>query len=545
LNSTPAIVTDCIVRNNHAVRFGGGFDLYAVAPVITNTLFENNLADSGGGGASAHLSFDSFHGPPCAPEACKAVFEDCTFRDNTATNGGGFLATYSSRPVLRRVLFENNSVSTFGGGMHHNGIGGPLFFDDPQAGWASLSECTFRGNSAGTGGGAIQAQGGSDLTAVRCDFWGNSAVGNGGAMDINYHSRATVFNSRFVGNWIPANNGNWGSGGAIIASSEVELLVANSLFSGNSSDYNGGAAVVQLASTATIVNSTFTGNTCVQFGGALLASSDSSVQLVNSIAWDSQAAQGTTLFGASLNVSHSTVEGGWPGVGNVADDPKFVDPDGADNIPGTEDDDPTLAWDSPALNVAAAGYLPADATDLDNDGDVAEPIPVDLDEEARMYGTGLDMGAVELGPTQCPPGMFSATGAPPCTPCSPGSAQPSAGATQCLPCAPGTIAPSSGAAACTPCSTGNYQPSSGATACLPCGCDDADACTINGCDAVSGDCEYPPIPGCSIPTVSAWGLAVFSLLLLIAGTVLAHRRQREVNGFVTANVRGPCRRNLA
>jgi len=41
------------------------------------------------------------------------------------------------------------------------------------------------------------------------------------------------------------------------------------------------------------------------------------------------------------------------------------------------------------------GILPADVLDLDEDADVAESLPLDLDSEARVQGTRVDMGAYE------------------------------------------------------------------------------------------------------------------------------------------------------
>ncbi len=53
----------------------------------------------------------------------------------------------------------------------------------------------------------------------------------------------------------------------------------------------------------------------------------------------------------SITITYSNIEGGWPGVGNMTVNPMFVDPDGDDDLPGTEDDNLRLLNWSPSVNV--------------------------------------------------------------------------------------------------------------------------------------------------------------------------------------------------
>jgi hypothetical protein len=121
------------------------------------------------------------------------------------------------------------------------------------------------------------------------------------------------------------------------------------------------------------------------------------------------------LFGNSPNqadaseqdISSSCVEGLDEGSGNIANCvPLFVDADGADDIPGTIDDDLRLQPGSPGIDAGSNFALPADTLDLDGDGDVSEPLPVDIngnprrvDAPATDTGIGdpplVDMGAYE------------------------------------------------------------------------------------------------------------------------------------------------------
>jgi hypothetical protein len=105
------------------------------------------------------------------------------------------------------------------------------------------------------------------------------------------------------------------------------------------------------------------------------------------------------------------VQGGWPGTGNIQDDPCFVDADGSDNVMGTEDDNLRLSPGSPCIDEGNNIAVPADTADLDNDGNTAERTPLGLDYGQRFaddpctpdsgipdpphYPQVVDMGAYE------------------------------------------------------------------------------------------------------------------------------------------------------
>jgi hypothetical protein len=91
-------------------------------------------------------------------------------------------------------------------------------------------------------------------------------------------------------------------------------------------------------------------------------------------------------------VNHSCVQG-WTGslggVGNHGLDPLFIDADGADNTPGTEDDDLHLSLGSPCIDAGDNAALPPD-------------IEFDLDGNPRIVNRIVDMGCYELGLEPCP-----------------------------------------------------------------------------------------------------------------------------------------------
>jgi hypothetical protein len=49
----------------------------------------------------------------------------------------------------------------------------------------------------------------------------------------------------------------------------------------------------------------------------------------------------------------------------------------------------------PCINEGANAELPADVPDLDDDSNLTEALPLDIDGAARVQGASVDMGAHE------------------------------------------------------------------------------------------------------------------------------------------------------
>jgi predicted outer membrane repeat protein len=256
----------------------------------------------------------------------------------------------------------------------------------------------FENNNA-TWGGAIHGETGAAMRISHSKFLGNVAT-YGGALD-----------SLFTYSTVP--------GGAVTADDCV--------FAGNSAAQQGGAIMMHAYGTskARVTDSTFTANSALH-GGAIYLASGADVTVLNSILWgdtattgNELASEGTGYGPQKLFVAWSDVKGGlaavshpvgqitW-GAGNIDLDPAFVDPDGPDNDPQTfGDNDYRLSLASPCIDAGDNGSIPADANDIDGDGDVLEPTPLDLDLAPRRAdvasvpdtGSGIapivDMGAHE------------------------------------------------------------------------------------------------------------------------------------------------------
>jgi hypothetical protein len=191
----------------------------------------------------------------------------------------------------------------------------------------------------------------------------------------------------------------------------------------NAARAKGGAicnnAVLSGESSPVITNGSFFGNRA-EDGGAVfnetsfVGGGTVSPVITNSILWaNSASASGNQMYnlggGTAPTLGHTLLEGGLDAIaenqsstidggGNLDADPQFVDesaPAGPDGTFGTADDGLRLYAGSPAAEAGDGSALPADASDLDGDGDTSEPLPVDLAGANRVQDGAVDLGAYE------------------------------------------------------------------------------------------------------------------------------------------------------
>jgi hypothetical protein len=200
-------------------------------------------------------------------------------------------------------------------------------------------------------------------------------------------SSAKLVNCTFLGNTSPLS---WsGNGGAMYNRASDFLALTDCLFSGNSAA-DGGGMYNWDCDDLVLTNCTFSTNSADSDGGGMY-NCDSSVTLTNCIFWGNSDADGmdqsAQIHGRST-VDYCCIQGwtgNWGGVGNIAEDPCFTDPDGPDDDPNTwEDNDYRLCAGSPCIDAADNTAAPPDEFDLDEDGDTDEPIPFDLDGKPRF-----------------------------------------------------------------------------------------------------------------------------------------------------------------
>jgi hypothetical protein len=223
---------------------------------------------------------------------------NCTFSGNSADFGGG-MRNYGGSPTVANCMFSGNVAYQFGGGMYNN------FGSSP-----TVSNCTFSGNSAQMGGGMYNYS--SSPTVTNCTFSQNSAVYDGGGMQ-NYTGSPTVANCTFTGNVV------YIKGGGMYNSFGSSPTVSNCTFSQNWADFGGG--MCNSGGSPTFANCMFSGNSADDGGG--MYNFDSSPTVTNSILW-SDLPDEIFVDGGNPIVKYSNVQGGWPGEGNIDEDPLFV-----------------------------------------------------------------------------------------------------------------------------------------------------------------------------------------------------------------------------
>lgn len=332
------------------------------------------------GNANGTLGWD-MHGGGMWIRESQLTVRNCTFVGNYGWRGGA-IGIQDALPVFENCYFFNNTAEQSGGAIY-----------TLTGGSAKIKHSTFRYNHA--------------------------TVNYGGAIAHYDGTNMYVFNTKFLD-----NDANWG-GGAIFSASG-STLVGNCVFTGNSGAADRGGAMHTFGDTTFlfVYNSAVYGNHAYQCGG-VDAFADAKVYLRNSIVWgNTDNDPNTNLEGAqvrkeiggaaTLSVVRCDVQG-WSGIlggtGNFGLDPQFIDPDGNDNILGTLDDDLRLAAGSPCIDSGSNTSIPQDSADVDNDNNVIEPLPIDLDGNARRLddpatpdtgeGTApfVDMGAYEFSPS--------------------------------------------------------------------------------------------------------------------------------------------------
>jgi len=379
--TTSPILTDVEFNNNSASFTGGGLYNFASSPKLVDVRFDSNMADLGGG-----MGNDD----ECFPELTRVIFNG-----NRARSDGGGMYFQDSAPILTEVHLELNTAGGKGGGIYFTGrdpildyvyikmneaiYGGGIYINNSDP---VMTNVTFTSNTASTSGGGIYSDSGN-LTLTDASFYLNNANSMGGGIYAQASS-PTLDKITFIGN----NADDAGGGIAALGSSPT---LTNVIFSGNTTQaWGGGIYFFEGTRTSPqLTNVSFSGNSA-NYGGGFATSGNVYPDLTNSILWGNIATtsgdQVYDLGSSPPGISNSIVQGGCPvspGVSctNVLDsDPFFIDPDGADNTPGTTDDNLRLSVVSPAIDAGDNAVV---------------SVSQDLDNNPRIVNGTVDLGAYE------------------------------------------------------------------------------------------------------------------------------------------------------
>ncbi len=340
-------INDSTVTDNSAPRLGGGIADYGTLTVNNSAVTDNHALGTYGGGIAV------FSGAPfSAPFSASLTVKDSTVSGNTAFQNGGGIADVASTVTLNNCDVTGNSAYLYnGGGLNNHG------------GNLTISHSRVSGNSSNGSGGGIYNFAGASATVSDSSLSGNSAFFGGGICNVGtlMLSNSTLSgNSAFFGGGI-CNYGTLtlGNSTTLSGNSAVEgggvsnygtLMLSNSTLSGNSAGDGGGICNY---GTLMLSNSTLSGNSASGDGGGIYNFGTLSLDLsdflnntaglfgggvanfrtmtvdhsdfLNNSAVISGGGIFTSLFGASLTISHSTVSG------NGADDIFGVYVDGGHN----------------------------------------------------------------------------------------------------------------------------------------------------------------------------------------------------------------------
>jgi hypothetical protein len=423
---------------------GNGAGIYMLGGELTldNVTVASNQTGSGGQGSAT--GGNGGLGAGLYVDGTLVDIHDSVFSGNQTGDGGNSMGTFgglggdgAGLTVFAGALTLDNvtvSASRTGNGGQggaqggHGGLGAGLFvvgavvdirdcvLSTNQTGDGGQGTNTFGGNG-GNGGGAMIIRG--SVVIAETVFDGNvtgqggpggniagSRGANGGlAYVVGEDSSLVLANTEFV-----ANEAASGAGAQLQTSNGpgASVLVVNSVFRANVSDFtSGGLHLLADGSTSVVIaNTAIVANQATNAGGGLVyhpldAIGPEQPRLVNSIVWGNLAQNSGQIFSNSLAqtplsllVDATDIEGGCVGVTNDLEcvQTHDLDPEFVNLLTG----DLHLMPGSALLDLGLAEHLPPDLADLDEDGDLDEPTPLDFDNLARVVGTAPDIGPLEM-----------------------------------------------------------------------------------------------------------------------------------------------------
>ncbi|MEW6746578.1 MAG: right-handed parallel beta-helix repeat-containing protein [Planctomycetota bacterium] len=335
---------------------GGGVYCFDMGATLVNCTIEENDAQSGGG-VYSYL--------------CDPTITDCAIVKNVATYDGGGIYLRFSNPAISGCVIHGNSAS-YGEPGPYRGGGIGCYASSPV-----IRDCAITVNSATWWGGGLSAENGSHPTVTACTIAFNRCDYFGGGIACDF-SPSTIASSVITENWA----GYYGGG---VTCFESDTALANCQINSNVADSAGGGLHAIMRSNLSLINCTIADNSAGGSGGGIYCTGlNTSADLANGVLWGNRPQQIREQSGATVTVTYSDIEGGWPGEGNIDVDPLFLAPPSGDYH---------LTAPSPCRGAGdpAAPGLPAD----DFEGDERTPdglVDMGADEfHVHLYFTGTPL----------------------------------------------------------------------------------------------------------------------------------------------------------
>ncbi len=306
---------------------GGGMMICEASPEIVDCRFEANQTEAGAGGGICMIN-------------ARPHIEDCVFTHNRAktcrhvrkasfAGYGGAIATWQSSPVIERCEFLGNEARQ-GGGVANMCESAPQFVD-----------CRVEGNQAvissgppgrAFGGGILNALG-CETSLTNCKFVDNLSTVGGGMYD---GGSATLMNCLFEDNFAGVAGGGLAIGFNAVEADDLptsEVRLTNCTLWKNRAGIGGGMqhdeGSTRMVNCTLVANESTSWHVGDEEGPGTINHAAGMLQVVNCILWANigrdDASQIYSSHPGGLEVRHSNVEGGWVGIGNLADEPHFLD----------------------------------------------------------------------------------------------------------------------------------------------------------------------------------------------------------------------------
>ncbi len=309
---------------------------------------------------------DGSYGGGLHNESRDMIVANSIFVGNKADHAGGAIYNSTTLTILNTKFLENESGKYYiyeGGGAIYNYYYGQI----------TIKNSIFTKNKTTeiAKGGAIDNAYYARLDIDNCKFEKNSSYAGGAICFYNSFS-SNVRNSMFI-----ENSATLGAG---IYNDSSWPDISNSVFIKNmlTDSLGSGSAIYDYYSFPTIINCSFIGHS-----NSVLFDYGAGSEVINSIFWDNINAIEIDYSVDDENdasqVEYSDIRNGFPGEGNIDEDPMFVDP---------ENGDLHLKSTSPCIDSGNNDFVPQDDTDFEG-----EPRIMDGDGDSIAI---VDMGADEF-----------------------------------------------------------------------------------------------------------------------------------------------------